>query len=191
MHRIFLGLAVTNLSLLLASFVLGLGASGEPRGPGAVWHGTHFLMGLATTMVTLLVHSIVYTYFLGTNKWVREVVGAYQMPEWVEVQSKKNKRKAFRFVLWGMTAIGATSWLGAASDAQGLNPYWHLSAATLTFGFTLGAFAAEYAAIVSQARLILEVKARADVMRLERYGPETPELDAAKQSTASSEGGAA
>ena len=59
---------------------------GEPRGPGipAPWHLVHFLLGLVTTMTTLLVHSIAYTYFLGTGKWVKEVVRVYRMPDWVE-----------------------------------------------------------------------------------------------------------
>jgi hypothetical protein len=172
MHRIFLTLAVTDTSLLLASFVLGLGASGEPRAPGAVWHGTHVLIGILTTMVTLLVHSIVYTYFLGTHKWVKEVVRVYQLPDWVLAQSKKNKSKAFRFEFWGMTLIGVTAWLGAGADARGLNPLWHLAMSSITFAFQLGAFAVEYMTIVAQARLLLEVKSRADVLREELYGKE-------------------
>lgn len=173
MHRIFLTLAVTNVSLFVASFVLGLGASSEPRAPGAVWHGTHVLIGILTTMFTLLTHSIVYTYFLGTHKWVKEVVRVYQLPDWVLSQSKKNKSKAFRLEFCGMTLIGITAWLGAAADAQGMNPLWHLGVVTVTLVFHMGAFAGEYATIVSQARLLLEVKAQADVLREERYGPDS------------------
>lgn len=172
MNRTFLGLAVTNVTLLLVSFALGLGASVEERVPGAPWHGTHFLLGLFTTMATLGVHSIVYTYFLGTNRWVKEVVQAYAMPDWVVAQSKKNKSRAFRFILWSMTLIGLTAWMGAGADTGRIAPTWHLGVAALTVAFHFGAFAAEYAAIVAQGRLVLEVKARADAMRAERYGPE-------------------
>ena len=100
---LLLVLAVTAGSLLVASFVLGLMASGEPRGPHAIWHGVHILFALMTTMATLAVHSIVYTYFLATGKWAKEVVRVYQLPEWINTQAKKNKRKAFRFVMWSMT----------------------------------------------------------------------------------------
>ncbi len=174
MHRIFLGLAVTNGSLLLASYVVGLIAMGEPRGAGipAPWHLVHFLLGLVTTMTTLLVHSIAYTYFLGTGKWVKEVVRVYGMPEWVEAQAKKNKKKAFRFEFYSMALIGVAAWFGAASDAQGFNPTWHLFAASFALAFNFGAFVVEYAVIVSQARLLLEVKSRADQQRLARYGPD-------------------
>lgn len=172
MLRYFLVLAVTNGSLLIASFVLGLLATGEPRGPGSIWRGIHLLFALFTTMATLGVHSIVYTYFLATGKWAKEVVHVYQLPDWINDQAKKNKRKAFRFEFWSMTLIAITAWLGAAADTQGLNPLWHLGVAAATIAFNLGAFAVEYAVIVAQARLLLEVKARADQMREARYGPQ-------------------
>jgi hypothetical protein len=172
MLRYFLVLAVTDGSLLVASFVLGLLASAEPRGPGAIWRGVHLLFALFTTMATLGVHSIAYTYFLATGKWAKEVVHVYQLPDWINDQAKKNKRKAFRFEFWSMVLIAATAWLGAASDTQGTNPLWHLGVAAATLAFNIGAFAAEYAVIVAQARLLLEVKARADQMRAARYGPE-------------------
>jgi hypothetical protein len=171
MHRIFLGLAVTDGSLLVASFVLGLLAAGEPRGPGAVWRGTHILVALLATLMTLLVHSIVYTYFLGTGKWVKEVVRVYQLPEWIHTQAKKNKRKAFRFEFYSMALIGVAAWLGAAADTRGGSfPLWHLGLAALALGFNFVAFVFEYFVIVLQARLLLEVKAQADRLREARYG---------------------
>jgi hypothetical protein len=170
MIRYFLVLAVADGSLLLAAFVVGLFASAEPRGPHMIWHGLHVLIALAATMATLAVHSIVYTYFLATGKWAAEVVRVYGLPGWVNDQAKKNKRKAFRFEFWGMSAIAVTAWLGAGADTQGLNPLWHLAAAAGALGFNVGAFAVEYAVIVAQARLLLEVKDQADRLRAARYG---------------------
>jgi hypothetical protein len=172
MLRYFLVLAVADGSLLVTSFVLGLLASGEPRGPHAVLRGVHLLVALLTTMATLAVHSIAYTYFLATGKWAAEVVRVYQLPQWINDQAKKNKRKAFRFEFWGMTLVAIAAWLGAGADTQGLNPLWHLAAAAVAIAFNLGAFAAEYAVIVVQVRLLLEVKAQADRLREARYGPE-------------------
>ncbi|MDR3637669.1 MAG: hypothetical protein P4L84_27935 [Isosphaeraceae bacterium] len=174
MLRYFLVLAVTDGSLLIASFVLGLLASGEHQQPRSTLRDVHFLIALLTTMVTLAVHSIVYTYFLATMKWAKEVVHVYQLPEWINDQAKKNKRKAFRFVFWSITAVAVAAWLGAAAHTRaGLGwPLWHLGAAALALAFNFGAFAVEYAVILSHARLLLEVKARADKLRVERYGPE-------------------
>ena len=108
MHRIFLGLAVTTVCLLLASFVLGLEAAGETAGKEHVWRDVHFLMSLLTVLVGLLVHSIVFTYFLGTGRWVKEVARVYGLPDWVYAQAVKNKWKALPFEL-GSMAFGITS----------------------------------------------------------------------------------
>ena len=170
MLRYFLVLAVTDGSLLVVSFVLGLLATGEPRGPGAVYRGVHVLVALLTVMATLAVHSIVYTYFLATGKWAKEVVHVYGLPDWINVQAKKNKRKAFRFEFWSMVLVAVSAWLGAGSDTRNLNPLWHLGMAAVTIAFNFGSFAVEYAVITAQARLLLEVKARADRLRAERYG---------------------
>lgn len=166
MHRIFLGLAITNGSLLAAAFLLGLFASGEERGPVEFWHGLHFLVGLFATMATLFVHSIVFTYFLGTGKWVKEVVRVYELPDGVYAQAVRNKRRAFPFEFLGMTLVGVTAWLGAASDTiAGWSSLWHLGMAAVALAFNLGAFAVEYATILAQARLLIEVKDQADRRR--------------------------
>jgi hypothetical protein len=170
MLRYFLVLAVTDGSLLVASFVVGLLASNEPRGPHAVWHGVHVLVALAATMATLAVHSIAYTYFLATGKWAAEVVRVYGLPTWINDQAKKNKRKAFRFEFWGMTAIAVAAWLGAAAEVRDVHPLWHLGVALAAMAFNFGAFAVEYAVIVAHVRLLLEVKEQADRLREARYG---------------------
>ena len=170
MHRIFLGLAATDGLLLLVSFGFGFvaQATGGPVATDRTWMDLHFLLGLLTTMATLLVHSIVFTYFLGTGKWVKEVVRVYELPAWVDAQAVKNKRKAFPFELWSMILIGSAAWMGAGSHAKSWPSEWHLGLSSLALAFNLGSFAAEYAAIVSQARLLLEVKDQADRLRRAR-----------------------
>ena len=163
MIRYFLVLAVTGGSLLVANFVLGLLASGESAGRTRSGMGSMCSSRSLTMVVLLGIHSIVYTYFLATGKWAKEVVRVYQLPEWINAQAKKNKRRAFRFIMGSMTAIAVTAWLGAAADTRGQpTPPWHLGVAALTLAFNLGSFAVEYAVIVAHARLLLELKARAD-----------------------------
>lgn len=166
MHRIFLALAVTVGTLMVTTLFLGFLV---PSGQGGGWHDLHFLMGLLTVLMGLLIHSIVFTYFLGTGKWVKEVVRVYQLPEWVWSQALKNKRRAFPFEFWSMMLIGATAWLGAATDTRrSMNSTyatWHLAVASAALAFNLGAFAVEYFSIVAQARLLLEVKDQADRLR--------------------------
>lgn len=169
MNRIFLGLAVASGSLLIASFVVGLSAAGESGGgPGEaahVWHDVHFLVGLLAVMTGALVHSVVFTYFLGTGRWVKEVVRVYHLPDWVYAQAVRNKRRAFPFEFAGMAFLAFTAWLGAGADQFAWPSLWHLAMAAVAMAFNFGAFAAEYASIVAQARLLVEVKDEADRMR--------------------------
>jgi hypothetical protein len=123
--------------------------------------------------VLLGIHSIVYTYFIATGKWAKEVVAAYQLPDWINEQARKNKRRAFRFIMWSMTAIAVAAWLGAAADTRSSSyTPWHLGFAALALAFNLGSFIVEYGVIVSHVRLLAELKDRADRLREERYGPD-------------------
>ena len=99
------------------------------------------------------------------------MVRVYRLPDWIEAQAKKNKRKAFPFEFWSMALIGVTAWLGAATDTQGMARPGTWALAALTLAFNLGAFAVEYAVIVAQARLLLEVKDQADRLRARPSSP--------------------
>jgi hypothetical protein len=171
MIRYFLVLAVTGGSLLLADVVLGFMAASEAPDPHAIARSVHLLFSLLTVVVLLGIHSIVYTYFMATAKWAKEVVRVYQLSDGFVSQAIKNKRRAFRFVMWSMTTIAVATWLGGAADTRGsAYALWHLGAVALALAFNLGSFVVEYGAIVAHARLLVELKDRADRMREERYG---------------------
>jgi hypothetical protein len=179
MNRYFLVMAVTGGSLLTADFLLGFFATGDAHGPGAIARGVHVLFSLATVVIVLGIHSIVYTYFLATIKWAKEVVRVYQLPEWITAAANKNKRRAFRFIMWSMALVAAAAWTGGAADTRGAAyAIWHLAAAALALGFNLGTFLVEYAVIVAHVRLLTELKSRADRMREARYRPEAAEASA-------------
>ncbi len=99
--------------------VLGFVAASEVPGPHAVGRAVHLLFSLLTVVVLLGIHSIVYTYFVATGKWAKEVVRVYQLPDWYLAQARRNKRRAFRFVMGSMTAIAIAAWLGGAADTLG------------------------------------------------------------------------
>jgi hypothetical protein len=184
MIRIFLVMSVTGSSLLAADVVLGFFAVGDERDPAAIARRVHVLFSIATVVVLLGIHSIVYTYFVATGKWAKEVAQAYQLPDWIAAQATKNKRRAFHFVMGSMTVIAAAAWLGAAADTRGsFYTFWHLGSAALAVAFNLGSFIVEYAIIVAHVRLLAELKERADRLREARYGQEPvalrePELPA-------------
>jgi hypothetical protein len=173
MNRYFLVMAVTGASFLTADFVLGFFATGDAHGPGAIARGVHILFSLATVVILLGIHSIVYTYLVATAKWAKEVVRVYQLPDWISAQATKNKRRAFRFIMGSMTVIAAAAWLGGAADTRGsAYTIWHLGFAAFALAFNLGSFFIEYAVIVAHVRLLTELKDRADRLRQARYGPE-------------------
>lgn len=166
MNRIFLGLAVTSGTMLVVTFVLGFFV---PPRQGGFWHDLHFLVALTSLVVTMMVHSIVYTWFIGTGKWIKEVVHVYGLPEWVNAQAKKHKRRAFPFIFWSIMFLGAAAWLGAYVDTRrDAQPLWHLGVAAVSLAFNLVAFVMEYASILTQARLLEDVRTEADRLRLER-----------------------
>ncbi len=172
MNRYFLVMAVTGGSLLAADFVLGCFAIGQVQGSDAVSRRVHILFSLATVVMLLGIHSIVYTYFVATGKWAKEVVHVYQLPEWITAQATKNKRRVFRFIMGSMTAIAVAAWMGAAVDTSPPGSgyaIWHMGFAALAVAFNLGSFAVEYAVIVAHVRLLTELKDQADRMRAARY----------------------
>ena len=144
------------------------------------------LFSLATVVALLGIHSIVYTYFVATGKWAKEVVQVYQLPDWISTQATKNKRRAFRFIMGSMTAIAVAAWLGAAADTRGsAYAIWHLGSAALALAYNLGSFVVEYAVIVAHVRLLTELKDRADRLREERYGPESADAGEAERQAVS------
>src|ERR1700728_288735 len=154
MIRYFLVMAVTGTSLLVADFVLGFFATAEPHGPHAIARAIHLLFSLVTVLTLLGIHSIVYTYFIATGKWAKEVVEAYQLPDWIGPQAKKNKRRAFRFIMGSMTAIAIAAWLGAAADTRGPGyAIWHLGSAAFALAYNIGSLLVEYAVSGAHVRL--------------------------------------
>ncbi len=175
MIRSYLVLAVTWISLLLAAFATGLAASVGPRGAAGAWGRVHLATSLGTVIVVLGIHSIVYTYFMATVRWAKEVSRAYALPDWLVGQARRNKGRASRFIMGGVATVAAAAWLGAAVDTRG-GDYapWHLAAGSFALGFNAVAFFIEYAGVVSHHRLLAEMKSQADRVRSpDRCGPTT------------------
>src|SRR5687768_461453 len=63
----------------------------------------HFVVGLSTSIIILFVHCLVFIYFLGTGRWVKEVTIAYRMPDepWHKM-TRELKRQTFPPALFSM-----------------------------------------------------------------------------------------
>src|SRR5437773_1347973 len=113
MTQIFPILASLNFLALLASYLIGVWSKlgdgvHHPEDP-TYW--IHFLVGLSAALFTLLVHCIIFTYFLGTGRWVKEVALAYQLPdESLPRLTRELKRRTFPPALFAMLfAIGTAA----------------------------------------------------------------------------------
>ncbi|MDW8263862.1 MAG: hypothetical protein RMJ52_00870, partial [Gemmataceae bacterium] len=135
MTRIFTTLAVLNTLALLATAVVGTvsklrGAATAVHDPTYLWH---FNLGLFTAVGTLLVHCLIFTYFLGTGRWVKEVTLAYCLPDqpWHR-ETRELKRTAFPPALLAMLITIATVAAGAGAQLREWPWLVHASLAVIT-----------------------------------------------------------
>lgn len=79
-------------------------------------HSVHFLLGVFTAVVCVLVNAISVTYFIGTAKWCNEVVDAYSLaPEYAR-RSTRLKKSSFPWSVAGVLTIILIVAFGGASD---------------------------------------------------------------------------
>jgi hypothetical protein len=175
MARIFVGLAVLNTLALGATFAVGLFAEGRadltaetPLSEAHRYFTLHLFGGLFSSLITLLVHSLVFTYFIGTGRWVQEVVKAYRLSESIWNESRGLKLKALPFILVSIALVITTATLGAATDRGMLDSTIHLALAVLALGCNLWSYVWEYQAIEANGNLITGIMAEVTRMRQQR-----------------------
>ena len=183
MFHIFLTLASLDTALLLTSFALGTVSKlqdGIHTGDRIYWF--HFLVGLCAAVVTLLVHCIIFTYFLGTGRWVKEVKLAYELDDDpLPRLTRELKRRVFPPALFAMLAAIFTGAAGAAAHVQAWPWPVHGSLATLTVIVNLWAFRLEYHCLQINGRVLDDVLREVDRIRMERGLPSN--LEALEQNT--------
>ena len=79
----------------------------------------HFLLGMLACLAAVLVNSIAVTYFVGTTKWIREVVEAYSLSVSFVERTNRIKRSSFPWAICSMLMIVAIAALGGMSDPGG------------------------------------------------------------------------
>lgn len=98
----------------------------------------HFNLGLITALAILLVHCIIFTYFLGTGRWVKEVGLAYELPDAnLPRLTRELKRWTFPPALAAMLVAIATVAAGAGAQLQAWPWYVHASGALGTLMVSL------------------------------------------------------
>jgi len=134
----------------------------------------HFLLGLLATLVTVLVNSITVTYFIGTNRWCREVIDVYHLDQSIAARSDKLKRSAFPWAVLGILSILVVAVLGAASDpsanisasADYVTP--HMLAALTAFAIIAYALFMQMSKVAANYGIIEEILAHVHRIREEK-----------------------
>ena len=89
----------------------------------------HFYLGLFSEVGTLLVHCLIFTYFLGTGRWVKEVGLAYDLPDDpLPRLTRALKRRTFPVALAAMLVAIATAGVQqlGGGEAALLDPLAHV-----------------------------------------------------------------
>src|SRR5262245_36460233 len=116
MSRILLGLAGLNSAILLLTFTVGFLSEGRaqvqpelPLTEAQRMFTVHLMSGLCAALLTLLLHSVVFTYFIGTGRWVQEVVKAYGLANSIWARARVLKMQALPFILGSIGLVIATA----------------------------------------------------------------------------------
>lgn len=180
MNQILARLAAITLLALLVTYAVGLysqARSGllEANDPA---YPLHLGLGLFSVFICLGVHCLVFIYFLGTGRWVKEVAQAYRLPdEPLPKLTRELKRKTFPVALMAMLVPIATAAAGAGVATQ--HPFWpwqlHLTLGTLTVLANGWAFVVEHRNVSINAGVIDEVMREVDRIRAEHGLPSNAE----------------
>lgn len=186
MTRIFTSLAVFNLAVLSASYVLGI----TSKLRDALHHSEdstywlHFLCGLGGAISTLMVHCLIFTYFLGTGRWVKEVAIAYKIPDepWPKL-TRELKRWTFPPALIAMLVTIATAAAGAGAQLQEWAWQVHFTLATCALLINVWASRIEYCNVKRNSEVLDQVMAEVDRIRAAAGLPSNAEALAREELT--------
>jgi phosphoglycerol transferase MdoB-like AlkP superfamily enzyme len=178
MARILSHLAALNFLTLLTAFVIGwVSFARGSRFEGAdPMFPLHIYLGLVAGVTTLSVHSLIFIYFLGTGRWVKEVAQAYRIPDDpLPRLTRELKRRVFPPALIAMLVPIATTAAGAGVQTQSWWWGWHAALAALALVVNVWAFWVEYQTVSINAGVIDQIMTEVDRIRADHGLPSNAE----------------
>jgi hypothetical protein len=168
MASLFRVLAALNLLALLATIAAGAASKFVDHD----LYLLHFTLGLFTAIGTLLVHCLIFTYFLGTGRWVKEVGLVYRFPDGgLPKTTRELKRAAFPPALIAMLVTIAATAAGAGAQLQDWPWYVHGAMALIALAVNVWAFVLELRYLETNARVLAAVMAEVERIRAEHGLP--------------------
>jgi hypothetical protein len=166
MTRTFSVLAAMIILLLLATIGVGFLSFSLDLAQKRTVFLLHFYLGLGTALLILLVHCLIFTYFLGTGRWVKEVGLAYQLPDVpYPKETRELKRQTFPPALFAMLSVIAAAAAGAGAQLQSWPWQVHAVLAFFTLAVNIWAIRIEYRNVETNARIIQAVLVEVDRIR--------------------------
>ena len=154
MLSLFLVITGFNLLCLVLTALLGYRFGGSPV---TQWHP---LAGIASMMICVGAHCIVFTYFIATAKWVQHAVTVKRLDASLVAPTRSFKMQAFPAALLAMLSVFVAGVLGAARVNYDTSPLWHHAAAWIAIAVNVGVACVEYRAIARNGQLVDTVLAK-------------------------------
>jgi hypothetical protein len=168
MKQILAVLAPVTWLALLTTFGVGLASqatNGLRSADGSVYL-LHFTLALFSVLFTLGVHCLIFIYFLGTGRWVKEVALAYGIPDApLPKLTRDLKRRTFPPALLAMLTPIAAAAAGAAVQWQDWHWTIHFGLALATLAVNAWAFWIEYRNVTINVGIIDDVMHEVDRIR--------------------------
>jgi len=178
MTRIFSSLALLQMTALVAAYAVGWASRlrGSLQDPSDSTYLLHFCLGLSTAVLTLLVHCLIFTYFLGTGRWVKEVSLAYDLPDvpWHK-ETRELKRRTFPPALFAMLIVIGASAAGAGAHLREWPWTVHATLATVALLLNAWALRVEYRNVSRNSEVLEEVLVEVDRICVARGLPTNAE----------------
>jgi hypothetical protein len=129
---------------------------------GLTWTNTglvsqHITIGIFSTMITLLAHSMTMFYFLGKGKAVREAAAEGGLSREYERRIAVARKPVFSIATLAMVVTIVTALAGASVDTGVLPAGVHGVLAYSCLALNLGALRVEIAALTESGRVVEEV----------------------------------
>jgi hypothetical protein len=163
-----------------------LGRAGEALKTPRKRMTLHFYLGVASSLLVVLVSSITVTYFIGTSRWCKEVAENYDLKPELQFRSTALKRRTFPWAVAGMLAIVGLVVLGGLSDPSiplnqshpgrsALMVQWHYFAAMAILAFIALTFVVQALRMAENHDAIQAILAEVRRIRLEKGLPVSEE----------------
>ncbi len=181
MKRLFLQLTFANSMLLIGVTIWGHFLSAEPDAMSGF-----DVLAVLVTIFTALVHSVVYTYFIATAKFVERAVEEHGYAHALSVDdAKANKRKAFRYgflaMLGVMIACFFYFWSSPVRQELAIGRGWAAIASYLAILMNLYAAKIEWKYIVANCVITDDILATiSEPLEIEADGPAPPRTPSAE-----------